>query len=1082
MTDIRPDIDRILADLKPFQRATVEHVFARLWGDEDSVDRFLVADEVGLGKTLVAKGVAAKAIDHLWAGAEESGSPITIVYICSNHQIARQNLERLSQLTDGVIQSNADRLTLLPLSLQEAEGRRVQVVAFTPGTSLALGRATGRIEERALLKRMLVQAFPDHDFSDPTWTSYLAVDASEERFDGTAAWLKERGVLPEGLIVQFRDRLLSERGPEDDGLFTELLRNQEAWDDECVPDDDALDRRKVIISQLRIAMAHVSIDLLRPDLVILDEFQRFKDLFSDADADTTTSLTGAQKLAQQVISKDGAKTLVLSATPYKMYTLADDADGDDHYRDFTNTIAFLAGREPAQQVTRWLSTMRKGMMTGTPDSVAAADLARRQAEAELRTVMSRTERLAATADRNGMLTIKEFGDLRLDPADVRGWLALDDIAQVLGVGNPFEFWRAGPYTHNLMDRWGYKMQEKLLAQMEAGDAGLARTLRRHRKALLPWPDIREYEAVDPANAKLRALIEDMASHDAWRLVWISPSLPYLEPAGVYASDDARSFTKRLIFSAWNVVPKTIASLVSYDMERRAVQADPSAAAQDKKYDSSSQSAPLGFGWDSARDAPRNLTNLTVIYPSVVLARLGDPLTVAKDTGHSLPLDPETYGLLVHDRIEKLLVQAGVKIQHGGDEARRVADGARRRWYGVAPVLLDRVVAAQEGWTAELPMRAWSDRQDGSRLADHALWAEKDIEAMEEEFGPPPDDLASVLTAIAAAGPGVCALRAITRSAHSESALYDLDVRSHALHAALGLRNLFNRPTIVSVVRGATEDAGADADSYWRQVLRYCFDGNLQAVLDEYCHMLKGAGLEFKALAEQAETLARHIHESASIRTAQNAVHHFKLSGGMAHADVHHLKSHIAARFGRAATSDEASNREATVREGFNSPFWPFVLASTSVGQEGLDFHTYSHAVVHWNLPSNPVDLEQREGRVHRFKGHAVRRNVADEYGTAAIGEKGDPWTRMFDAAEAARPDGDSLLDPYWVKTGAAAIERYVPAMPLSKESRRYSSLVRTVGAYRYVMGQPRQEELIRYMGPHAEGLKIDLSPPEFREV
>src|SRR5699024_1542709 len=141
---------------------------------------------------------------------------------------------------------------------------------------------------------------------------------------------------------------------EDDGLFTELLRNQEAWDDECVPDDDALDRRKVIISQLRIAMAHVSIDLLRPDLVILDEFQRFKDLFSDADADTTTALTGAQKLAQQVISKDGAKTLVLSATPYKMYTLADDADGDDHYRDFTNTIAFLAGREPAQQVTRWL--------------------------------------------------------------------------------------------------------------------------------------------------------------------------------------------------------------------------------------------------------------------------------------------------------------------------------------------------------------------------------------------------------------------------------------------------------------------------------------------------------------------------------------------------------------------------------------------------------------------------------------------------------------------------------------------------------------------------------------------------------
>ncbi len=51
------------------------------------------------------------------------------------------------------------------------------------------------------------------------------------------------------------------------------------------------------------------------------------------------------------------------------------------------------------------------------------------------------------------------------------------------------------------------------------------------------------------------------------------------------------------------------------------------------------------------------------------------------------------------------------------------------------------------------------------------------------------------------------------------------------------------------------------------------------------------------------------------------------------------------------------------------------LATTSVGQEGLDFHLYSHAILHWNLPSNPVDLEQREGRVHRFKGHAVRKNL-----------------------------------------------------------------------------------------------------------
>lgn len=66
------------------------------------------------------------------------------------------------------------------------------------------------------------------------------------------------------------------------------------------------------------------------------------------------------------------------------------------------------------------------------------------------------------------------------------------------------------------------------------------------------------------------------------------------------------------------------------------------------------------------------------------------------------------------------------------------------------------------------------------------------------------------------------------------------------------------------------------------------------------------------------------------------------------------------RFGSERTEDgKAVQRDDQVRQAFNSPFWPFVLASTSIGQEGLDFHAYCHAVVHWNLPSNPVDLECR---------------------------------------------------------------------------------------------------------------------------
>lgn len=195
-----------------------------------------------------------------------------------------------------------------------------------------------------------------------------------------------------------------------------------------------------------------------------------------------------------------------------------------------------------------------------------------------------------------------------------------------------------------------------------------------------------------------------------------------------------------------------------------------------------------------------------------------------------------------------------------------------------------------------------------------------------------------------------------------------------------------------------------------------------------------------------------------------------------------VRAHLAARFGRDQTEDQAIQREGQVRVAFNSPFWPFVLASTSVGQEGLDFHLYCHAIVHWNLPANPVDLEQREGRVHRYKGHAVRRNIASHFADAALHTDDDPWQSMFQAAHATRRPGDNDLVPYWIYApeGGAAIERHVPALPLSREIVQYERLARSVGAYRLLLGQPRQEDLLRYCSASPDELtwlRIDLTPP-----
>lgn len=89
---IRPDVSKVLRGLKDFQRETVDLVFRRMYTDSDATRRFLLADEVGLGKTLVCKGLIAKVIDHLW----EKTDRIDVLYVCSNADIARQNIDRKS--------------------------------------------------------------------------------------------------------------------------------------------------------------------------------------------------------------------------------------------------------------------------------------------------------------------------------------------------------------------------------------------------------------------------------------------------------------------------------------------------------------------------------------------------------------------------------------------------------------------------------------------------------------------------------------------------------------------------------------------------------------------------------------------------------------------------------------------------------------------------------------------------------------------------------------------------------------------------------------------------------------------------
>jgi hypothetical protein len=195
-----PDPTPIVAGLKDFQRHTVEYVFRRLYLDTDATDRFLVADEVGLGKTLVARGLIAKAIEHLWDKVDR----IDIVYICSNAEIARQNIARLN-ITGAEDFSLASRITLLPLQLHNLRNNRINFVSFTPGTSFDLKSNLGTAEERVLLYWLLDKAWQIRGRTGPL--NVLQGGSGTERFREKVKGFRYYRTIDPSLAEAFCQRL-----------------------------------------------------------------------------------------------------------------------------------------------------------------------------------------------------------------------------------------------------------------------------------------------------------------------------------------------------------------------------------------------------------------------------------------------------------------------------------------------------------------------------------------------------------------------------------------------------------------------------------------------------------------------------------------------------------------------------------------------------------------------------------------------------------------------------------------------------------------------------------------------------------
>lgn len=1081
MTEL-PSTDEVLSELREFQRSTARHAFRRLYDKEHPSLRFLVADEVGLGKTLVARGVIAQVVEHLRAIGDRR---VDIVYICSNGAIARQNLRKLNIAGDDAI-TQADRFTLLANEIGRLEKRPINIIAVTPGTSLEFGQSSGTFRERALLYAILQKAWGVEAMKGAGPERVFHLGITDNRSARQRLRAKAEEARPSRSVVSAFKKQLREVNEfrRIDGRPTlkvefNHLAKAFAYQDSYTRRDR--DERNRFIVELRRALATVGIEALQPDLVILDEFQRFRTLLDP------TNPSWAARLARELFdyeepkTKRPTRTLLLSATPYRPYTTADDASDDDHFEDFVHTARFLLHDEAATDALRYdLASLRRALMVIDRDGGVSAEAACTRITQCLQPVMARTERLASTPDRSGMLGRVDV-PMVLEQSDVEGYLAIARTAEILGHRDVIEFWKSGPYLLNFMER--YALKRALDETVEGGPApaGLA-DLVSNAQGLLNWKDVKRYGEIDPANARLRALLKDTVGRGIWNLLWLPPALPYYEGGGIFEDEVARTYTKRLVFSAWHLVPKVISAVVSYQAERAMFDAIGELDAQ--SYDDYRKRSDRLLDFRTQNNRPEAMANLLTVVPFVELARLTDPLALSRE----LRSGDRPPSLVEVQRVARERVTEAMAGLLRGAPKTGVVD---QRWYWAAPLLLDLTAdqeSARHWWEREIAS-TWTheESEDGSRFEQHLDLAWEFVrEGARQPLGRVPVDLVEVLVAYGLGSPAAAALRSVHRVADVPLS-WDEDLLAAAVRIAWGFRSLFNGPDATAVVRSATEH-----DVYWRAVLDYGVMGNLQAVVDEYLHVLKEwRGFLSPRREEFAGDLAETAYSALTLRTVSYAADIPRARSGGIVVDRHTMRGRFAIRFGdQSIEGEQRQQRAEQASHAFNSPFWPFVLSTTSIGQEGLDFHLYSHAVVHWNLPSNPVDFEQREGRVHRYKGHAIRKNVASACGSAAFADgSGDPWVRMFDAAAAISDSSDGELSPYWVfspEGSPAKIERHVPVLPLSRDASKLDRLVKGVATYRLSFGQPRQEELVEYLAGRlseeelaamVDRLKVDLSPP-----
>ncbi|WP_290449615.1 helicase-related protein [Duncaniella muris] len=958
-----------------FQAATAEHVLETY---KKGQKRVLVADEAGLGKTTVASEVVRRVKGELSKEVLDDDGMYCVVYVCCNLQIAQQNIDTLSDDGEKVDLSQS-RLSMQHFVYYrkkvelKASGKDTLVLSLTPATSFQMTWGTGSVSERALIYACLslLPAFNSQEKQNRL--SDLLVGWAPKAWKWLSVHYYNEVRKPE--LIEYRETIvaamtskLSRMYSADETYMQRLLRL-------CDSRQDAQWQNDIyyFTIKLRKIFAEISLEILKPDLVIMDEFQKFSSLI-DTDRSTETE---ENMIARKFFANKNTYILLLSATPYKPYTTLEelnDSNNDEQYKDFHRLMDFLhindVNKIDFKAIWRDYSSALKHIEKETEETIG---LKHQSAENMLYNVMGRTERSNEGIIHEILPPVYDF----LSAGDITSFIQMQhliDNCRKFGkkvYSAPVDYTKSSAFQLSFMDN--YKLKDTIA---EAWKAGAGKGIRKDC-LLLDRDKIENYSLEDYRNARLGFIMATIfgkgkKSTGAESLLWIPASHPYYtQQPNVFTRNE--SFSKYLIFSSWGMVPKMLACMISYEAERRLL----------RRTNESYRKEDFQILKDSTKTK-----TLTIMHTvSTSLADMYDP--------------EDSFGKPLSDIRQQIKKKIRSKLnEFDGKTVSRVSS-------------LD---------------------------IYHLLTA---LDNSDAEVRNIPKEADEILVSMAIGAPAMCLYRTFKR-------IGDLNARQHAEEVAKELTGIFNNRQGIAAVRSNCRDHS----NYFRNVVDYCIQGNLQAVLDEFVHMI--------GENKSPETIVTRMKESFAPAYPQpiNTIQTFGTD------DKYSMRKHFAVDFGSGKQTEKDVNHATNVRSAFNSPFRPFVLASTSVGQEGLDFHWYCRKIVHWNLPSNPQNMEQREGRINRYKCLSVRRNISRLYPDIFR------WNEMFYKASAELKGNNSEMVPFWYlplndihfkDIKAEKIERIVPMYPMSEDESRYGRLIKVLSLYRLTMGQPRQEELLQIL-------------------